>query len=447
MTTSARPVSTGVLASYGLGWIGGQVFRDVPALALIPFMTTAIGVPPAVAGAAIFLPKLWVVICDPLMGFLSDRTTSKWGRRRPFLFWGSILCGITMVMLFHVPALESGVARGIYVGAIYLIASTAFSIYSVPYLTFASELSNDTHQNTVVMHWRQMGLGLGLIAGNAMPLWLVSQGGGGASGFAFMSWVLGAICFVTMFTTFAGTASVPVVVRPSHAAVPLKEQVRLVIQNKPFLVLVAANFVQLVGSAAGYGVTALYFIYFLDKSIDYLSTFLLIMSVTAMLIPPVWTAISRRIGKRAVYTLSAICFAATYASLPFARGDGDVAIMLRAVCVAVFNGGFSLMAFSLMLDCIAHDRAISGLNREGVYSGIWSAMDKVAFAFGALLAGVLLSDFGFVESTEGFVPQSAQAIEGIAIILSGCVGVASILAALIMTRFPLRDDPRAPASA
>ncbi len=443
MTTSARPLSTGVLAAYGTGWIGGQVFRDVPALVLLPFMTTAIGVPPAIAGLAIFLPKLWVVICDPLMGFLSDRTTSKWGRRRPFLFWGSILCGITMVMLFHVPDLGSGVARGIYVGAIYLIASTAFSIYSVPYLTFASELSTDTHQNTVVMHWRQMGLGLGLIAGNAMPLWLVSQGGGGAPGFAFMSWVLGAICFLSMFTTFAGTASVPVDVRPAQAAVPIKEQVRLVAQNKAFLVLVAANFVQLIGSAAGYGVTALYFIYFLDKSIDYLSTFLLIMSVTAMLIPPVWTAISRRISKRNVYYVSAGGFVLTYISLYFAQGDGDITIMLRAVCLAVFNGGFSLMAFSMMLDCIAHDRAVTGLNREGVYSGMWSAMDKVAFAFGALLAGALLSYFGFVESTEGFVQQTPRAIEGIAIIISAGVGIATLLAALIMTRYPLRDNKAA----
>jgi GPH family glycoside/pentoside/hexuronide:cation symporter len=380
-----------------------------------------------------------VVICDPLMGLLSDRTESRWGRRRPFLFWGSILCGITMVMLFHVPELGSGALRGLYVGAIYAIASTAFSIYSVPYLTFASELSTDTHENTVVMHWRQMGLGIGLIAGNAMPLWLVSQGGGGAAGFGFMSWALGAICFVTMFTTFAGTASVPIRLRPPQAAVPIREQVRLAARNKPFLILVGANFVQLTGSGAGYGATAMYFIYYMNKSIDFLSTFLLIMSITAVIVPPLWTRISRRIGKRAVFFISCIGFALTYISFYFAQGESDATIMARAIPVAVFNGGFSLMAFSMMLDCIAHDRAISGLNREGVYSGLWSAMDKVAFAVGALLAGALLSFFGFMESTEGFVPQSPRAVQGIALILSGVVSVTTILAALIMTRYPLRD--------
>jgi GPH family glycoside/pentoside/hexuronide:cation symporter len=441
--TEARPLSTAVLAAYGAGWIGGPVFRDVPALALLPFMTTAIGVPPAVAGAAIFLPKLWVVVCDPLMGLWSDRTVSRWGRRRPFLFWGAILCGITMVMLFHVPDLASGIARGVYVGAVYLIASTAFSIYSVPYLTFASELSADTHQNTVVMHWRQMGLGLGLIAGNAMPLWLVSQGGGGAPGFGFMAWVLGAICFVTMFATFAGTATVPITTPAAAASVPLRAQLRLAAGNRPFLVLVAANFVQLVGSACGYATTAMYFIYYLDKSIAFLSTFLLIMSVTAVLVPPVWTRVSRRIGKRNVYHLACAGFALTYLSLLPARGEPDATILARAVLVAVFNGGFSLMAFSMMLDCIAADRLHSGLNREGVFSGLWSAMDKVAFACGALLAGALLGWFGFVESTEGFVAQSSRAVEGIALILSGAVAAGTTLAALIMTRYPAeRGAPR-----
>jgi GPH family glycoside/pentoside/hexuronide:cation symporter len=163
------------------------------------------------------------------------------------------------------------------------------------------------------------------------------------------------------------------------------------------------------------------------------------MSITAVIIPPLWTKISRRIGKRAVFYISCIGFAATYGSLYIAQGEGDATIMVRAVLVAIFNGGFSLMAFSMMLDCIAYDRALSGLNREGVYSGLWSAMDKVAFAVGALIAGGLLSFFGFMESTEGFVAQTPRAVQGIAIILSGAIGITALLAALIMTRYPLRD--------
>ena len=440
MSSESRKLSTTVFASYGAGWIGGQVFRDVPALVLVPFMTTILGVPPALAGAAIFIPKLWVVICDPLMGLLSDRTRTRWGRRRPFLLAGSILCGITFLLLFNVPSLPSGPARGLYIGLMYVLASTAFSIYSVPYLTLASELSEDYHERTVIMSWRQMGLGLGLVAGNAMPLWLVSQGGGGETGFQFMAWILAAICFATMFATFAGTGSVPLS-EHTQAAVPLREQVRLAVRNKPFLILMAANFAQLVGGAGGYATIAMFFFYVLKKDLTFLSTFLLIMAVTAMIIPPLWTALSRRIGKLAVFQVSIVVFMLNYVSMYFATpDDGTMAIMLRAVGVAIGNGGFSLVAFSMLLDTIAYDRRVSGLNREGVFSGLWSAMDKSAFALGAMIAGLMLSASGFVEGTTGFAPQSADAIRGIQLIYCGTTIFGGLIAMALMAVYPLKDD-------
>ena len=71
--------------------VGGQIFRDAPALLLLPFMTDALGVPAAIAGLAIFAPKIWVVFADPLAGIASDRMSTRWGRRRPFMFWGALL--------------------------------------------------------------------------------------------------------------------------------------------------------------------------------------------------------------------------------------------------------------------------------------------------------------------------------------------------------------------
>ncbi|MDX2141764.1 MAG: MFS transporter [Rhodospirillaceae bacterium] len=437
-------LSHGICAAYGTGWIGGQVFRDVPALILLPFMLTAAGVPPAVAGAAIFIPKLWIVFCDPLMGLWSDRTRSRWGRRRPFLFVGAILCGLSFVALFNVPALDSGVAKGIYVGAIYTLASTAFSIYSVPYLTMGSELATTMHERTVVMGWRQAGLGFGLIAGNAMPLWLVEQGGGGAPGYSFMALVLAAICFVTMMTTVVGTASVRLT-EQVDAPVPLAQQVRLAAKNRPFLILVAANFAQLVGSAGGYATTAMFMIYRLKMDFAFISTFLLLMSCMVVITPVAWTMLSRRIGKRAVFIISIVCFILTFSAFGVATPDDTVLIYAIAVGLGSFNCGFSLMAFSMLLDTIAYDRKLSGLNREGVYAGLWSAMDKTAFAFGALLAGTALGYAGYRESSEGFVAQSPEALRGLALIYVGMPTGFAVLALLIMLTYSLTERDLAPA--
>jgi glycoside/pentoside/hexuronide:cation symporter, GPH family len=437
-SASQRPLSNAVYAAYGTGWIGGQVFRDVPALILLPFMTTAIGVPPAIAGAAIFLPKLWVVFCDPLMGLLSDRTQTRWGRRRPFLFAGALLCGLTFVLLFNVPGWESGLAKGIYVGAIYTLASTAFSIYSVPYLTMASELSSNIHERTVVMSWRQVGLGFGLIAGNAMPLWLVEQGGGGAAGYSFMALILGAVCLVTMMVTFLGTAAVPLSYQTDRP-VPLREQVQLAARNRPFLRLVGSNFAQLVGSAGAYATIAMYMVYHLQMDFTFISKFLLLLSAMVVITPPLWTALSRRIGKKSVFIIAIIGFIFSFSSFALVDQGETAFIYLFAVGLGAFNCGFSLMAFSMLLDTIAYDRAISGLNREGVYAGLWSAMDKTAFAFGALLAGLALSAFGYQESTTGFGAQTAEAMGGITLTYIGMPTVFAVLSLMIMLGYRLSE--------
>jgi GPH family glycoside/pentoside/hexuronide:cation symporter len=435
-----RSLSNFVYAAYGTGWIGGQVFRDVPALILLPFMLSVAGVPPAIAGAAIFLPKLWVVICDPLMGTLSDRTKTRWGRRRPYLFVGAILCGITFLGLFHVPSFESGATKGIYVGLMYTIACTAFSIYSVPYLTMGSELATNMHERTIVMSWRQIGLGFGLIAGNAMPFYLIGAGGGGAEGYSYMAMILALTCGATMLVTFFGTSSVPLT-EQTDAPVPLKQQVLLAAKNKPFLILMTGYFAQLVGGASAYATLAMYMNYHLGVTdMGFLSQVLLVVSLMVVITPPLLTMMSKRVGKKAVYILSIIVFIASYALFPLVKEDQIAYIYVFAVFMGASNCGFSLMAFSMLFDTIAYDRKISGLNREGVYAGLWSAMDKTAFAFGALLAGLILSAFGYHESTEGFIPQSAEALNGIIVTYSGMPVVFGILSLLIIMRYNLTED-------
>ena len=88
-TNQAARLPTWLCTGYGVGMVGGQIFRDAPALLLLPFMTEALGVPAAVAGFAIFIPKIWVVFADPMAGIASDRVSTPWGRRRPFMFRGS----------------------------------------------------------------------------------------------------------------------------------------------------------------------------------------------------------------------------------------------------------------------------------------------------------------------------------------------------------------------
>ena len=135
------PISTYV--GYGAGQIGGQILRDTPALILPIYMTTVLGMEAALAGLVIMIAKFWVVAADPIAGIVSDRTETQWGRRRPFILVGGLIAALTFVMLFYVPELQTQTALFVYMTVVYLAMNTGLSMFSVPYLTMASEMSDD----------------------------------------------------------------------------------------------------------------------------------------------------------------------------------------------------------------------------------------------------------------------------------------------------------------
>jgi GPH family glycoside/pentoside/hexuronide:cation symporter len=175
-------------------------------------------------------------------------------------------------------------------------------------------------------------------------------------------------------------------------SVPLVDQVRLAARNRPFLVLLAANFLQLVGSAAAYATIVFFVVYRLEEDFTFTSRMTLLMALAVIITPVFWTLAAKRFGKKPTFMFSIVMFIAAYLSFLLLEPGDHTATYVLSAAMGTFNCGFSLIAFSMLLDTIAHDRKLTGLNREGVYSGVWSAMDKTAFAFGALLAGLERDD-------------------------------------------------------
>ena len=121
------PVSTYI--GYGAGQIGGQILRDTPALILPIYMTTVLGMEAALAGLVIMIAKFWVVAADPVAGIISDRTETRWGRRRPFILAGGLIAAATFVLLFFVPAFSEQILLFAWMTAIYLILNAFFGFH------------------------------------------------------------------------------------------------------------------------------------------------------------------------------------------------------------------------------------------------------------------------------------------------------------------------------
>ncbi|MSO97041.1 MAG: hypothetical protein EXR11_02315 [Rhodospirillaceae bacterium] len=408
----ATRLPTWLCTGYGVGMIGGQIFRDTPALLLLPFMTDALSVPAAIAGLAIFVPKIWVVFADPLAGIASDRISTRWGRRRPFMFGGGLLTVLLFVLMFNLPAVAGPVATATYLSMAYTVALTAFAAYSVPYLTMGSEMTIDPHDRTRLMAFRVAFMAVGLFIGGYAAA-IRDIGGEGRAGYSFMALVMGAICLVSMMTTVFVTAKAPYVDR-DETQLGLIAQFKLAAGNRPFAILLGAAFLQRLAEGTGYAAIVYFQIYVLKQPATVLGTTILFIAMPAIFSQPLWVAACKRFGKMRVYVTTLVIYCACFA-LWLIPNPAIWMIYGIGVLNGLFNSAFILTALSMMTDTVVYDRQRTGLNREGVFNGVWLASEKVAFAFGTLIVGMLLSWFGYVESDQGGVPQPDSAITGIAI--------------------------------
>lgn len=440
----STPVSTGRMVLYGAGQVGAQIVRDSPTVLLPLFMTTMLGISPWLAGLAILIPKLWIILCDPLVGSWSDRKKASWGRA-PFLMVGGPLTALGFFILFLPVTLDSEVKTAVWVSLIYTLTSTAFSAYLVPYMALASEMTTDTHERTKILAWRIVFTMVGVIAGVGFAQPLIGWAGGGAKGWTTMGGLFAVLCLVSMLAPVlvARRTVAPVSGEPQ----PFLAQMATAWSNPPFRALLAAFFIQSVGQAASYGAVALMFLFVLGN-VTLLIPFILLMSVGSVGSQPLWVWLSRKIGKRETFTLSAFVWALLTFTWLLAKPGGPIVAhlpvlgdvtgeqilaLVRAPLIGVLNAGFFLMAQSMLTDAVVYDRVRNGRSSEGALTGVFSASEKLAYAVGPFLGGIVLSAAGFHASHGGAVAQGASALRGILVNYS-LVPAAFVLLSLLVIR-------------
>jgi GPH family glycoside/pentoside/hexuronide:cation symporter len=222
---------------------------------------------------------------------------------------------------------------------------------------------------------------------------------------------------------------------------------------KWFALLGGAHFLQQLGQACNYTVVGLVFIYAI-QDVTLLIPLVLVMTLGVMASQPAWLWIARRIGKRRTYFLGLIVWLLTTLSWVLVGPSDDVLfalpligpvstqgalVVVRGALLGPFNAGFILMSYSLLTDTIEYDRRRFGIAREGAFSGIFSALEKLAFAVGPAVAGVILSLTGFAESKGGGGAQTPEAVRGI-LVNFGIMPVIFGIAAMILLWFYKLDE-------
>lgn len=420
---------------YGVGQIAGQVFRDTPSLLLLFFMTTVLGIAPALAGAAIFIPKLvFGVGFDMAVGIYSDR----WQQRIPRRWWllaGAIGAPLAMLLLFHVPE-GSTTLRVAYVAIIFSLYMGVYAIFSVPYLAISSEITSDSQTRTVLMAWRLVFTSVGvLIASGAAPF-IVQATGGGQAGYETMARVLAVICPVVLLIAFftLGKVRTPIA-HPTETPVRLKPGQALAVLARPrFAILCGVSIMQLAGSGMGYA-SLLYFLAYNIGRTDALQVIGGIIAAACagiVLAQPLWVALAKRIGKRRAYIVGSIIYGVTYIIWALSAQAGVGFAYVLSFVAAIGNSGWAMLGFSMLSDIAADDE-----KHKGLYSAAWVASDKIGFALGGtLLVGIILSAFGFdaARAVQG-LPQSESALVGVMFAFGFVPGALNLLGAAILAKW------------
>lgn len=438
--TTAPAIPTRIAASWGLGAFATTTMLNGIAIVLLFYLVNFVKVEPVVAGALLFASKLFDAFIDPPIGLLSDRTTGRFGRRRPWLLGASFFCGLSFAMLFNVPEGLGLAGVYVFVGGWLLVNTAGYAAFTVPYLAMPGEMTDDYHERNRLMSWRTVFMTAGTLVGSAGAPGLVTWLGNDRPAYGAMGIVLGVVVTIAMIATFAGTAGArnapvdPVVVR-------VREHLRLLRRNLPLLILMATKVVLYAGLAAFTAVLLFFFNSVLKKTPAQAGLFFVVFSAATILFAPVQLRIGRVVEKRNAYIVCMGAYALGILSwLAAAGGEPDAVLVARAVWLGAFNAGLFLFGYSMLIDTYAWDYRLTGLRREGFLASAISFVEKFSLAVGPLVIGTLLSAMGFDKDLPPGADQSPGAVQAMVLGFVWIPFGAQLIAMLLLGWYRLRRE-------
>lgn len=432
----SAPLPRSVQVGYGLGSFCSGTFSTVPGLLLLYYLTNVLAVPAWAAGLVVFLPKAWDLVVNPLVGKWSDRTLSRHGPRRPWLLAGAIVMPPAFAATFAGPPLHGLPAAG-YVGFWFVAAATAYALFEVPYKAMPAEMTDDYHAQSRLLTWRMAFLGAAVLISGALAPAIVNGRGGAPTvgGYRVMGCAIGLVLGLGMLGAFAGTARAPVISRAAAGAGPAagwRDQFRAARGDRTFVTLLTLCCAQMLAIGIMLAGAPYFATYVLG---DPKATTTLFVALVGPLVctMPLWIRVSRRLDKRGAMVLASVLFTAGAAGMALTSVFGAGYAHGCVVVVGVGYAGLQMLQYSMLADTLIAHSLRSDRHRGGLLTGVWTAAETIAAAFGALVLSMMLQAAGFVSAEPGHrVAQPASAVDavlaGATLLPAVLVGAAIVLA-------------------
>jgi GPH family glycoside/pentoside/hexuronide:cation symporter len=453
VSVSGKKLTTAQKLGFGVFDLGGNLLFTLMGFWCLKYLTDTAGLAAALAGAALMAGKVWDAVTDPLMGYISDRTVTALGRRRPSLLAGALPMMLTLWLFFTAPPIRNPVLLTLWMTFSLMLVNTVSTVINIPYSSLTPELTDDYHERTSLNGYRFGCAIFGTIIGAAAVLPLIGLFADKHTGWSMTGLALGAVIMITTLLTFFGTRE-----SPRSRALPAGNffsTYRAVFCNRPYVILFLAyglhmTAVTFLQSIIAYYIEYLYPVRFVlalrgilrmsgESALRGALTTLamLVLLLTAMLCIPLSVALSRRAGKKRVYQISFVLIGTACAAVSLAGHRLPPPFFLALLAWAGAGVGFSYVApFAMAPDAIDYGALTTGQRDEGAYYGMWTFIAKTGMALSVFLSGLILELGGYApNAVQG--PGAKLAIRFIAGPIPALIFAAAFA---VLRRYPLDED-------
>ena len=425
-------VSNKVRAAYGIGDYAICLYWSGVGLYLLYFYTDVVGITPLLAGWIYALGIAWDAITDPFMGYLAERTRTRMGSYRPYIFYGAIPLAFSFILLFWVPPYE-GTKLFIFLLTANLVHRTCFTIVSVPYSSLTARITDDSDERTKLTTARMLGASFGTLSVSALgfPIVLWFGGADEALGFIFLGMICGLTAVIVLSITVKFVEERRFNFTPSQ--LPSFSKVsKSVAENYPFWIVF--------GSILILGSTSIMFnnnlIYFVKYSLDlhaYQGLILGVSSGAALLAIPLWAFAALKIGKRNSWMAAMAILLIGFLVFYFYPIASLVELLLVLGFIGIGNGATGVLFWSMLPDTIEYGEWKTGVRTESSLYGFMTFAQKGAIAFAALLLGMVLTQIGF-EPNE---IQSEQTLSGLKFVMTWIPLIGIFISFILVSFYPI----------
>lgn len=430
MAETTGKLHTRTKVFYGIGDLGNALVNSAIQFFLMKFYTDAALILPALAGNALLIGKIWDAVNDPLFGWITDKTKSRFGKRRVFMIFGAIPLGIAIALLWFVPQADR-IWTFVWIAGTFILFDTLWTLTNVPYYALTSELTDDYDERSSLTTYRMAMAVPAYLVGAALTPAIVGLFALQRTGYAFIGIVYGALCATALLISAAGFRERKGLVVSKPEASPIKSFL-IAIRNKPFVWLCGTYFIVNI-SFAFIKILMIYYIEYqlLMKAESALVMGLMLICVTISL--PFWQWFSRKIDKGPAYGLGMLIGGIAVVLTFFLPHHSTALIYLIAVLAGFGFSAQWIFPWAMVADVADYDRLETGQQRSGVYYGIWGLATKISEALALAAVGWILTGFGYVPNVE----QTPNALLGIRLFF-GLVPAACIFISLpLLFKYPI----------